>query len=94
MADPQRVFDVVEEFAREMVRADELASKRHDLFERRRRTCGDCQFWMTRKCRPEQRGDFRSMGRIACGDFVRDRYSTQTIDRLEKEIASLEAPDA
>ena len=50
--------------------------------------CGSCDLWMTSQCKQEKTKKV-SMNMPICGDFIPQKWTTETIQRLKNEVSDL-----
>lgn len=80
--------------------ADAARRKDEQIRDIRAKVCGNCDHWMKSTCVPEKvHKQFKSMGSIGCGAFVRDWQSlkldaqfTDELKAINERIAAVRLP--
>lgn len=85
--DANAIFDALIAASDSVIRADAIRMKKHRILEVKKRECGHCRHWMKSTCKPEnEKGIFKSIIDLPCGDFERTQWYIKFIQKLEEEL--------
>lgn len=52
--------------------------------------CGNCQYWMTKSCKPEaEQGIKKTMNTLGCNNFKREELTDAQVDDLKTDLIQL-----
>ena len=84
------IFDAAGAIIRGINKADAIDRREAEIANCTRKKCGNCEHWLKPACKSIQR---RSMGSLACRDFVLSDSSKLAIGSAKEKLAILKQPE-
>ena len=85
------IFDVSGKASQILHIQDQYQDKLAQIESVRSKRCGNCEHWMKSSCVPEKKhGQFKSMGSLACENFILAHSSKYMIEEFIEELRKIE----
>lgn len=93
-SEAQSILDAVIAISRTVSREQSIREKEWQIARASAPMCGNCSLWMDRRrCKPESRGEMRTMCQPACLDFQLSNAAKRLCREFTAELVSLSAPE-